>query len=123
MTKDSPRSKRAWARMSTGPSIGALRHRVTLEAPVDVFDDVGGFTRDFAPVIRLWARIETQGAHQDFVEQRSEQVRPAVVVIRWRNDVASDMRFDFRGRKLLVKGVADADERRRFLSCQCEEIT
>ena len=109
--------------MTAGEKIGALRHRVTLEAPVDVFDDLGGFTRDFAPLTQLWARIETQGAEQAFVEQRSEQVRRTVVTIRWRSDLVSGMRFDFRGRKLLIRGVTEADERRRFLSCQCEEIT
>lgn len=109
--------------MSARPPNGALRHRVTLEVPADAFDELGGFTRSFTPLAQLWARIETQGAAQDFVEQRSEQVRRSVVTIRWRIDVASGMRFDFRGRKLLIKGVADGDERRRFLSCQCEEIT
>jgi SPP1 family predicted phage head-tail adaptor len=109
--------------MSDHPHIGALRHHVTLEMPVDVFDEIGGFTRDFAPLARLWARIESQSAGQDFVAQRLEESRRHVVTIRWRSDVTNQMRFDFRGRKFAIRGVADSDERRRFLLCQCEELT
>jgi SPP1 family predicted phage head-tail adaptor len=109
--------------MSAATPIGALRHRVTLEAPLHAYDDQGGFTREFAPLTQLWARIDPQSAGQDFVEQRLEQNRRHVVTIRWRSDVTSGMRFDFRGRKLVIKGVTDSGERRRFLSCQCEEIT
>ena len=109
--------------MSARPRIGALRHRVTLEAPLDVPDDAGGFSRSFAPLAQLWARIEASEAREQFEEQRLEQARRLMVTIRWRGDVASQMRFDFRGRKLLIRGVVDADETRRFLLCACEEMS
>ena len=107
----------------SGANIGALRHRVTLEAPIDTPDGAGGFSRSFAPVANLWARIMPGGAREDFVEQRAEQSTNHVVTIRWRNDVTKDMRFLHRGRKLRIQSVFDPDERRRFLICQCEEIT
>lgn len=109
--------------MNTRPSIGALRHRVTLEAPVDVADDIGGLTRTFAPIAQLWAHIETSEAGEQFVAARLEQMRRSQVTIRWRSDVVNGMRFDLRGRKLLIRGVVDVDERRRLLICHCEEIT
>lgn len=104
-------------------TIGALRHRVTLEAPVDVADELGGFTRSFAPVAHVWARIETLGASEQFVEQRLEQSRRHAVTIRWRADLTSGMRFDLRGRKLVIRGLEDSDERRKFLKCLCEEFS
>lgn len=107
----------------SGLAIGALRHRVTLEAPIDAPDGAGGFTRSFAPIASFWARIAPSGAREDFVEQRAEQATNYVVMIRWRNDVSKDMRFVYRGRKLRIQSVVDPDERRRFLICQCEEIT
>lgn len=109
--------------MSARPTIGAMWQRVTLEAPTDTQDDVGGVIRLYAPIAQLWARIETLGAGEQFVEQRLEQSRKAAVTIRWRGDVQSQMRFDFRGRKLLVRGVEDIDEKRRFLRCLCEEFS
>ncbi len=109
--------------MSSPPAIGALRQRVTLEAPVDTPDGAGGFARSYAPVAQVWARIAPTSAREDFVEQRAEQSISHLVTIRWRDDVASAMRFSFRGRKLLIRSVFDPDERRRFLICQCEEIS
>lgn len=109
--------------MSARPTIGAMRQRVTLETPTDAQDDVGSFTRLYAPLARLWAQIETPSAAEQFIEQRLEQSRKVVVTIRWRADVQSQMRFDFRGRKLVIRGVEDIDEKRRFLRCLCEELS
>lgn len=53
--------------MNALPLIGALRHRVTLEAPVDAPDGAGGYTRSFTPIANLWARITPSGAREDFV--------------------------------------------------------
>ncbi|TLG78591.1 phage head closure protein [Methylocystis sp. B8] len=106
-----------------GANIGALRFRVTLEAPIDAPDGAGGFSRSFTPVANLWARIALSSAREDFIEQRAEQATNHVVTIRWRNDVTKDMRVLHRGRKLRIQSVFDPDERRRFLICQCEEIT
>ncbi|MGD9545209.1 MAG: phage head closure protein [Methylocystis sp.] len=103
--------------------IAALRYRVTLEAPIDTPDDAGGYARSFTPVASLWARIAPSGAREDFVEQRAEQATTHIVTIRWRSDVAKDMRFVHRGRELRIQSAFDPDERRRFLICQCEEIS
>jgi SPP1 family predicted phage head-tail adaptor len=109
--------------MSLHPTIGALRQRVTIEAPVDAPDDIGGADRSYAPLAQAWARIETLGSGEQFVEQRLEQARRFAVTIRWRADVASQMRILFRGRTLLIRSVEDRDETRRFLRCLCEEIS
>ena len=73
---------------------------------------------------RLFGRASRlPSAREDFVEQRAEQATTYVVTIRWRDDVAKDMRFVYRGRKLRIQSVVDPDERRRFLICACEEIS
>lgn len=104
-------------------TIGALRQRVTIESPVDAPDGAGGFTRSFATLAQVWAKIDPAGARDLFVEQRQEQSTTHVVTIRWRGDVKSQMRYIHRGRKLLIKSVVDSDERRFFLVCDCEEIS
>lgn len=109
--------------MSARATIGALRQRVTLEAPIDAPDGAGGFSQSYVPVAQLWARIAPTGARQDFVEERQEQTIGHVVTIRWREGVTSGMRFVHRGRHFAIRAVFDPDEGRRFLQCQCEEIS
>lgn len=109
--------------MSSFGTIGALRQRVTLEAPIDAPDGAGGFSQSYVPVAQLWARIAPSGAREDFIEERQEQMVSHVVTIRWREGVTSGMRFVHRGRKLTIRAVFDPDEGRRFLRCQCEEIS
>lgn len=105
------------------PTIGDLRSRATIESPVDAPDGAGGFTRTYALLTQVWAKIEPTSARDEFVEQRQEQSTTHMVTIRWRGDVKSQMRVLHRGRKLLIQSIVDRDERRRFLICECEEIS
>jgi SPP1 family predicted phage head-tail adaptor len=109
--------------VSARATIGDLRHRVTIESAVDAPDEAGGMVRAYAPLASVWARIESDGAREQFVEQRLEQSRMHIVTIRWREDVNSQMRFDFKGRKLMIRSVEDEDESRWRLKCRCEEVS
>ena len=109
--------------MSAASTIGALRQRVTIETPIDAPDGAAGFTRRYAPLANVWARIEAVSGQDRFVEQRQEQAITHVAQIRWRSDVTSQMRLVFGARKLLIQSVYDTDGRRRFLICRCEEIS
>jgi SPP1 family predicted phage head-tail adaptor len=108
--------------MSAIPTIGELRDRVQLEGYVDAPDDSGGFERSFSAVATLWAKVEALDAQTQFVEQRLEETRNFAVIVRWRGDVTSQMRFDLAGRKLVILGVSDPDRTTRFLRCLCQEI-
>jgi SPP1 family predicted phage head-tail adaptor len=103
-------------------SIGALRQRVTLEAPVDTPDDSGSMTRSYAPLAQIWAKLTPLSGEARFVAEREEQAITCVVLIRWRADVTSRMRLVAGARALLIHSVYDPDGRRRFLLCRCEEI-
>jgi SPP1 family predicted phage head-tail adaptor len=104
------------------PTIAMLRHRVTIEAPLDASDDIGGFSRAYATVATVWARVETLDGDAEFAAQRLGERRRIRVVMRWRGDVASQSRLSYRDRRFLVTSVIDPDETRRFLTCLCEEI-
>ncbi len=104
-------------------SIGALRHRPRLEAPVDLSDSVGGFERTYRTIAHVWAMVSPIDAHSQFIEQRYEQSTSFQVGLRWRGDIAAGMRLVFRDRILLIQTVRDADGLRRFLTCVCEEIS
>lgn len=103
-------------------AIGAMRLRMTLEAPVDTPDDSGSMTRSYVAVAQLWAKLTPLSGEARFLAEREEQAIACLAQIRWRADVTSSMRLVAGARKLLIQSVYDPDERRRFLVCRCEEV-
>lgn len=108
--------------MSGAPAIGDLRLRLTLEAPIDTPDDAGSMARIYEPLASVWAQVTPSRGEDRFVASRQEEAITHMVRIRWRSDVVSQMRFALGSRRLHIHAVYDADARRRFLTCHCEEI-
>jgi SPP1 family predicted phage head-tail adaptor len=106
----------------TRPPIGALRHRLTLEAPVDAPDAAGGATRTWNVVATLWAAIEPFVSDANFRALRPEQTTTHRITMRWRGDIDGAKRLRLGARVFAVIATADADERRRRLVCLCEEV-
>jgi len=106
----------------SAPQAGRLRRRVTLEAPLDVADDMGGATRGWRLVAMLWAEIESLRGATRLAAGRLEQTITHRVMLRWRDDVTGAMRLRLGARVLLVHAARDPDERRARLVLDCEEI-
>jgi SPP1 family predicted phage head-tail adaptor len=104
------------------PAPGRLRHRLAIEAPLDLPDAAGGATRSWTIIGQCWARIEPVGADVRFAQGRPEQAQTHRIVLRWRADIDGSHRFRLGVRRFQVLATADADERRRRLVCLCEEI-
>lgn len=101
---------------------GELRTRAMLETPVDSVDDAGALVRIWQPVASVWAKIAPRRGAEIFVAGEQESVLTSEVVVRWRPDVASPMRFRVGSRALLIRAAFDPDGCRRFLVCACEEF-
>ena len=100
--------------------VGALRQRVTLEAPVRVADGAGGADTACSPVATLWADVAAAGSGEVTAGERLEARTRLRVTIRFRAGVTPAMRLVWRGAALNIRAVADRDGRRRFLSLDCE---
>jgi SPP1 family predicted phage head-tail adaptor len=107
----------------SAPTIGAMRMRLMLEAPVDVADDSGSMRRSYASIAELWGEARPTSGASRFIAEREEQSIDWIVRMRWRADVTSRMRLVSGARILLIHSVYDPDGRRRFLFCRCEEIS
>jgi SPP1 family predicted phage head-tail adaptor len=107
----------------SAPAIGAMRLRMSLEAPLDAPDDSGSMTRSFAPIADVWAELRPVTGEARFVAERQEQAIDVLAQIRWRTDVTSEMRLVTATRMLRIRSVYDPDCRRRFLVCRCEDIS
>lgn len=101
--------------------IGKLQQRLQLEAPVQSPDAGGGVTRSWERIADVWAAVETVAA-DEFHAGESEGVKLTHrITLRWRPDITGAMRLRKGARIFRIVSAADADQRRRFLICRCEE--
>ena len=104
------------------PAVGALRHRLTLEGPMETADDMGGRSLTFESIAAVWSDLRALSAKHDFQAGRSEQRTTHRVTLRWRNDVKPGMRLRDGDRVFNIRAVSDLDEGGAHLECLCEEI-
>ncbi|MEM8853316.1 MAG: phage head closure protein [Pseudomonadota bacterium] len=103
------------------PSIGELRRRLVIEAASDVADGGGGYARTWSALATVFGRIEPRRRRESVDDGRVVGLVTHRITIRWRDDVTGDHRFVADGTVYRVLAVEAHDERRRFLSCLCEE--
>ncbi len=103
-------------------TIGALRTRLVLEAPIDVVDDMGGVSRTYQPLANVWGEIVQRSGDTRFLAGRQEEAITHRIRLRYRNGVNAQMRLRAGARIFTILAVFDTDERRRTLVCQCEEV-
>jgi SPP1 family predicted phage head-tail adaptor len=104
------------------PTLGDLRHRLALEAPIRTSDGSGGATRTFTAVADVWAAIRTLGGNESPDADRLGSRITHTVWIRYRDGLKPDQRFRLGARIFEIRSVIDHDGRRRFLECHCEEV-
>jgi SPP1 family predicted phage head-tail adaptor len=102
--------------------IAAFRHRVTLQMPSEVPDDIGGVTRSYTTVATVFAELSLIDATETLRDERKGQLRKATALLRYRADVAADWQLIFETRIFNVTGVTDPDGRRRFTLLMLEEF-
>jgi len=103
--------------------VGALRRRLTLEAPVATPDGLGGATQTHQPVAALWAQVEWISGGEHWRRGRPEQVATHRVTLRWRADVDAGLRLRDGDRLFDIRAVADPDGSRRRLICLVQEVS
>jgi SPP1 family predicted phage head-tail adaptor len=105
----------------SGPSIGALRQRLTLEAPVRAAGEGGTVTVTWNPLATLSASVIPLSGRE---LARADGIAARVtheIIVRYQEDLLPAMRFTAGGRVFDIHAVLDEDGRRRWLKCLCEE--
>jgi SPP1 family predicted phage head-tail adaptor len=105
----------------SGPSIGALRQRLTLETPVRTGEEGGTAVISWNAIATLSASITPQSGREIVLADGVAARVTHEIVIRYGPGVAPAMRFTAAGRIFEIHAVLDIDERRRWLKCLCEE--
>jgi SPP1 family predicted phage head-tail adaptor len=99
------------------------RARMTLEAPVETTDALGGASITYQPIVTLWARIEARSGAEKALGGRLEGTTDTRITLRWRGGIDTRMRFAFGARIFVIRAAFDPDGRKRDLVCLCQEIS
>jgi SPP1 family predicted phage head-tail adaptor len=73
--------------------LGRLRHRLTIEQPVETGDGAGGLTRTWADAGTAWASVEAVSAAARFEAAAAGQTVTHRIVMRARYDLTTDHRL------------------------------
>lgn len=103
------------------PSIGRLRHRLTLEAASRTPDGGGGASETWTTVAEVWAGITPTGGIEVVDADALTGRVSHEIVFRYRPDVVPAMRLRGSTRLFEIAAVINVDERRRWLKCHCVE--
>ena len=103
------------------PLIGKMRQRLTLQQPVRAADGGGGAAVTWSSVADVWAALSPIGGDERVDADALQGRVTHEVWIRFRSDVAAQMRFILGARIFDIRSVADVEEAHRFQRCLVEE--
>ena len=104
-----------------GLSIGALRHRLTLEQTSLTADGGGGVTENWVQVAQIWGAIEPLKGRERVEAARIAGRHMYDISMRYRDDVAPSMRFRLGARIFHILSAEDVGGRGKWLKALCEE--
>lgn len=107
--------------MSERLKIADLRDRVTIERVTLVDDGGGGVDETWVPVATVWARVQALRGDERLEADAISGALTHEIHLRWREDIAPDMRLRQGAAIYDLKVVMDPDGRRRLLRCFGEE--
>jgi SPP1 family predicted phage head-tail adaptor len=101
--------------------IGALRHRLALEEPVETPDGAGGVTRSYQTLATLWAKVTPASARERMEAAARGATVTHRIVIRARSGVTTRHRLRAGARLFRIAALHDADGSGRFTVIAAEE--
>ena len=102
--------------------VGVMRQRLSLDAAVESTDESGALQTTWSSLGDIWGQIVPASSGDRFLADRQEETITHRILIRWRSEVQSGVRFRLGDRTFAVRSAFDPDERQRVLICRCEEI-
>ena len=102
-------------------SIGALRHRFTLEQTSLTPDGGGGVTESWVQVAQLWGQLTPLSGRERVEASRIAGRHMYDISLRYRSDVEPAMRFRLGTRIFHILSIEDVDARGQWLKALCEE--
>ena len=101
---------------------GKLRHRITLQTPVEARNGYNEAITTWSTVATVWASVEPISGREFFAAEHVQSEVTHRVRMRWQSGITPDMRVLFDSRVLKVEAVINYGERRTDLQLMCQEV-
>lgn len=102
---------------------GALRHRVTFQAPTRGQSGTGAPTTTYVTVATAWASVEPIKGREFLAGQTVQSETTDRVRCRYRAGLNTATRITYGNRTLDIVALIDIGERHRELEIMCKEVT
>lgn len=100
--------------------VGNLRERVLLQSVTYTDDGYGGSVPEWHDLAEVWARVEPVKSDERVIAGGIANVNDVLVHIRHRDDLDTTGRVTWAGRDYNIKGIRNLDERRQYLTLDCQ---
>jgi SPP1 family predicted phage head-tail adaptor len=103
------------------PSISQMNRLVSVQAPTETPDGVGGVDVQWAEVVQCWAKMKSLGGWEKWKRGKIDDASKELIVVRYNQYITQKCRVVYEGRVFNIKDIADLEERHFFLELLCEE--
>jgi SPP1 family predicted phage head-tail adaptor len=103
-----------------------LRHRLTLQQEARTADGAGGYVRSWNNIGELWAEISSLSNRSVFGYEKlvADQIQSVIthkIIIRYRNNIITDMRLLYESRIFNIRAIKNVNENNEILELLVEE--
>jgi SPP1 family predicted phage head-tail adaptor len=101
--------------------IGEMRKQVSIEVEQPTTDNAGGYALGWTTLATVWAQITPVSGNEVYTAQHLEGHVTHHVLMRYRDDVTSDMRLSYNSRVFNIHAVLNTGERNQWTVLLVEE--
>lgn len=97
-----------------------LDQRITIQQKSQSQTSTGAITFTWTNFATIWACVDALKANERFIAEQELPEGQYTFWIRWRGDLNTNMRINWKGRLFDIKGIPDQQKRGRFLAIFAE---
>lgn len=102
---------------------GALRHRITLQANTNAYDDYGDISNTWTTGDEIWGSVNPVSGKEEDLGSELVGVVTHFIKVRYKASVSVANRIVFDSRVFQIESVRNWQERNVFLELLCKEVT
>lgn len=102
---------------------GKLRHRITIQKPVEIKDDLNSPQIEWRDFTSCWASVEPISGREYILLQNTNSELTVRIKMRYISGITNGMRVKYGDRVFnIISPPIDLDERHRELHLMCSEV-